>query len=138
MKFVSFSPRETKKFAEDFARNFSHGVIALSGELGAGKTTFTQGFAKGLGIRKRIISPTFVFVRRYNNFYHIDAYRLGKHEIRNSKSETWLGLREIFANPDNVVLVEWAENVRGILPRNAVWVRMRHGKHEHERIIVIE
>ncbi|MEK7479159.1 MAG: tRNA (adenosine(37)-N6)-threonylcarbamoyltransferase complex ATPase subunit type 1 TsaE [Patescibacteria group bacterium] len=137
MKFLSSSAAETKKFAFDFARNNSFRVIALSGELGAGKTTFTQGFAKGLGIRKRIISPTFVFVRRYSlqqrtNFFHVDAYR-----VRSKNDLKGLGLREIFTDPGNLVLIEWAENVREILPKGMMWVRMKHGTKENERVILI-
>ncbi|MDO8752193.1 MAG: tRNA (adenosine(37)-N6)-threonylcarbamoyltransferase complex ATPase subunit type 1 TsaE [Candidatus Wolfebacteria bacterium] len=148
MEFKSFSPQETKRFAGEFAesvlrkaKGYGGGAFAvvLSGELGAGKTTFVQGFTRGLGLRKKIQSPTFVFVRRYEisvgrfvDFYHIDAYR-----VRSKKDLVGLGLKEVFADSGNLVLVEWAENVRGLLPKDAVWVRMRHGEHENERYISI-
>lgn len=157
---VSSSVEETKKFAAKFASDVLIGkfgkrkyafVVALSGELGAGKTAFVQGFARGLGLRGRVQSPTFVFVRRYSleqrtkdkgqgirctNFFHIDAYRLGTEKQKNRETEG-LGLKEIFEDSGNVVLVEWAENVRALLPKDAVWVRMKHGEKENERGISI-
>lgn len=147
---VSSSVEETKKFAAAFARDVVAGkfgerkhafVVALSGELGAGKTTFVQGFARGLGLRGRVQSPTFVFVRRYKTqetrnkyrcFYHIDAYR-----VRGKKDLIGLGLKEVFTDTGNLVLVEWAENARGLLPKDTVWVRMKHGRRENERVITI-
>lgn len=149
MTRVSASPQETKRFAAEFAGDVLTGkfgerkhafVVALSGELGAGKTTFVQGFARGLGLRGRVQSPTFVFVRRYSleqrtrytDFYHIDAYR-----VHGKKDLTGLGLKEVFADVGNLVFVEWAENVKGLLPNNTVWVKMKHGERENERVIAI-
>lgn len=110
--FTSNSAKETQDFAKDFAKDFLEGgIIALSGDLGAGKTTFAQGFAEGLGIRDRIISPTFLVIRQYpipgknNFFYHIDLYRLENIDLKNS------GLEEILTDPTNVVLIEWAERI---------------------------
>ncbi|MAF79948.1 tRNA (adenosine(37)-N6)-threonylcarbamoyltransferase complex ATPase subunit type 1 TsaE [bacterium] len=141
----SFSEQDTKQFAAQFVKKVfqrkSKGalVVALSGELGAGKTVFAKGFAKGLGLRKRIVSPTFVFVRRheisggqFRNFYHVDAYR-----VQNKKSLAGLGLDEVFSDSTSLVLVEWAENVKSLLPKDTVWVRIKHGKEEKERIISI-
>ncbi|MDP3725231.1 MAG: tRNA (adenosine(37)-N6)-threonylcarbamoyltransferase complex ATPase subunit type 1 TsaE [Nanoarchaeota archaeon] len=158
MMLKSFSSAETGRFANKFAASLLDGgalrrrrsgafVIALSGELGAGKTTFAQGFAKGLGIRRRIISPTFVFVRRYflqrrnkqqatrdkgqaQFFFHIDAYR-----IRKADDLKGLCLEEIFADSKNLVFVEWPENIKMLLPKDTTWVRMRYGGHENERVI---
>src|SRR5689334_12083419 len=99
-RFVSSSEDETKKFAEDFSKNLKGNIIALTGELGAGKTTFTQGFAKGLGIKDKIISPTFVLVRQHKIpssqgiFYHIDLYRLENINIKE------LGLEDFWSNPE--------------------------------------
>lgn len=158
-KTVSFSVGETKRFAAEFARDVLGGkfgkkrrafTIALSGELGAGKTTFVQGFARGLGLCRRVQSPTFVFVRRYAlrstqmhadkgadlcryaDFYHVDAYR-----VRSKNDLRGLGLQEFFMSPRSLVLVEWAENVKGLLPKDTIWVRMKHGRREHERIVEI-
>lgn len=113
-KIITKSVNETKKFAAKLAKDFlKGGVIALSGELGAGKTTFAQGFAQGLGIKGKIISPTFLIIRQYpipnqkNFFYHIDLYRLENIDLKNS------GLEEILSDPENVVLIEWAEKING-------------------------
>ncbi len=166
MTRASASPQETRGFAERFAGDVLAGtlggrsnafVVALSGELGAGKTTFVQGFVRGFGLRRRIVSPTFVFIRRYAlqrtknsakggsasggkgqgirfaNFYHVDAYR-----VRSKKDLVGLGLKEIFADSGSLVLVEWAESVKWLLPKDAVWVRMRHGEHENERVIALQ
>jgi tRNA threonylcarbamoyladenosine biosynthesis protein TsaE len=170
--FRSYSSAETTQFGVDLGErvvamkssgddggrgNYEHGdhgalVITLQGNLGAGKTTLTQGFARGLGIKRRATSPTFVIMRRFEipqssgrsgkrsnkngakshfkNLYHIDAYRLKKPEALEV-----LGFKEILADPTAIVLVEWPENVKKILPRKAVWVKLRHGTKENERII---
>jgi len=112
---------------------FSKGalIIGLEGDLGGGKTTFLQGFAKGLEIKEKILSPTFVIMRRFKirvnscsnlckfaNFYHIDCYRIKKpEEILD------LGFREVMSNPRNIIAVEWAEKIKKILPGEAIWVK---------------
>lgn len=112
INFVTNSGSEMEKLGEEFAHKLSVGdKIFLHGELGAGKTTFTKGLAKGLGIVSRVISPTFVLIRKHAldnlNFYHIDLYRIeGKEEIQT------LGLSEIFEDKNSVVVVEWAERLR--------------------------
>lgn len=111
-------------------------VVALQGDLGAGKTTFTQGFAHTLGIKRRLISPTFVIMRRYpiraggatirakfKNLYHIDAYRFKKADALEA-----LGFHEILEDPAAIVLIEWPENVKKLLPRGTTWLKFRHGK----------
>lgn len=115
-------------------------VIALSGDLGAGKTTFVQGFIQGLGIKKKALSPTFIIFHRFaipkvishklkiRSLYHVDAYR-----VKNSKGLAALGFDEILLNPENIVLIEWAENIKKILPKNTSWLRFKHGKRENER-----
>jgi tRNA threonylcarbamoyl adenosine modification protein YjeE len=115
-------------------------IIALQGELGAGKTTFVQGFLKGLGSKKRVASPTFVLMRRHKlvgkkiaNVFHIDAYRLKKPEHL-----AVLGLGEIMANPRNVVLIEWPEQAKDMLPDSALWIKFKHGRKENERTIIIK
>lgn len=115
-------------------------VFALRGELGAGKTTFVQGFFKGLGLKKYAASPTFIIMRRhvlprkkFSNVFHVDAYRLKKADGLRA-----LGFEDVLANPRNIVLVEWAERARGILPKDAVWLEFRHGRRENERHIMIK
>lgn len=113
-------------------------VIALQGDLGAGKTTFVQGFLRGLGSKRRVASPTFVLMRRHAlgkkllSAYHIDAYRLKK-----AQHLSVLGIEEILKEPRNVVLIEWPEKARKFLPKRAVWIKFKHGKKENERTIMI-
>lgn len=125
--YTSSSPDETKKIARDIARKISNGTVALSGDLGSGKTTFVQGFAEGLGIKDKIISPTFVLIRQHQLpkskriLYHIDLYRLEDPlELKN------IGLEEIIENPNNIVLIEWAEKAKKLLPKNTIWINFKN------------
>lgn len=95
-------------------------IIGLEGELGSGKTTFIKAFAKGLGIKKRLTSPTFVLMKNYRNFYHIDCYR-----IKNYKDVLALDFKEIISNPKNIVTIEWAEKIKKILPKNIIWLKFK-------------
>lgn len=112
-------------------------VLALKGELGAGKTSFVQGLAKGLGVKKNVLSPTFLIVKSYNlnkgkTFYHIDCYRL-----KNAKELLELEWKEITGNPKNIVAIEWADHVRRIIPKDALWISFAHGTELTKRKIVI-
>ncbi|HUX35662.1 MAG TPA: tRNA (adenosine(37)-N6)-threonylcarbamoyltransferase complex ATPase subunit type 1 TsaE [Candidatus Paceibacterota bacterium] len=117
-------------------------IVALGGKLGAGKTTFTQGFAAGLGIRSKIISPTFILIRKtelprlgnsqFRNFIHIDAYRA------DAKDFLKLGFKELAEDNRNIILVEWADRLKKILPKSATWLKLSHGKKENERTIKIK
>ncbi len=139
---TSVSPRETRREGAFLAKELlKHRdqkpiIITLEGELGAGKTTFVKGFARELGLKRTITSPTFLIVRHYalrgflKHFFHIDAYR-----IKNIKETKALGLKDIFSTPESVTLVEWPEHVRGALPRDTVHIFLEHGKKERERII---
>lgn len=128
MVYQTNSVQETQKVASDLAQKYRQGgILALSGPLGAGKTTFIQGFAKGLGIKERLISPTFVLMREYllpgnknGKLYHIDLYRL-----EDEKQIAGLGLEEIFANTHNIILIEWAERLGNLLPDKAVRVQLK-------------
>ncbi|MEE8131555.1 MAG: tRNA (adenosine(37)-N6)-threonylcarbamoyltransferase complex ATPase subunit type 1 TsaE [Candidatus Paceibacterota bacterium] len=135
----SFSTKQTKQIAKYLALKVLKGnhhktalILALTGELGSGKTTFIQGFLRAVGVKKRITSPTFIIIRRYNHIYHIDCYR-----IKKPKEILDLGLKEIINNPQNIVLIEWADNIKKLLPRNTIWIRFKHGDKEKERIIKI-
>ena len=97
-------------------------VLGLEGDLGGGKTTFLQGFAKGLGIKEKILSPTFVLMKRFSikknksgfkDFYHLDCYR-----IENPKEILSLGFKKIISNSNNIVAIEWADRVKKILPKD--------------------
>jgi tRNA threonylcarbamoyladenosine biosynthesis protein TsaE len=113
-------------------------VVTLRGELGSGKTTFTQGLLGALGVEGVIASPTFMLLHRYpltgafSNAYHVDAYRLMKTE----ELET-LGLTEALADPTNLIVVEWPE-VGGELFGPTLDVQLSHGSHEGERVITLD
>ena len=101
-----------EKIAKSIPQNRKQAVVfALMGELGSGKTTFVQGLAKGLGIKEKILSPTFVLMKRFKNFYHFDCYRVKKEDLKE------LGLEDIFNNPNSIVAIEWAENIEEVLPK---------------------
>ena len=113
-------------------------ILALSGALGSGKTAFAQGLAAALGIRERIQSPTFVLMKwyglgkkflPYRHLVHVDAYRIARlAEARH------LGLPAVFSDRDAIVVVEWAERIRKLVPRSAVWVQFKHRRSPRERI----
>ena len=112
-------------------------ILALSGNLGSGKTTFVQGFLRAAGIRRKITSPTFVLIKNYKiqtenykRVYHIDCYR-----IKKSKELLDLGLKEILNNPENIVLIEWPERIKKILPKDLIWIKFKHGEKENKRIL---
>lgn len=119
MKFVTNSLEETQQAAAKIAKKITGktNVVALIGELGAGKTTFVQGFAKALGVTDKIISPTFIVQRQHpipdtgNVLYHIDLYRLD-----GQLSLEQLGLTELFADPKAIILIEWAQKIDSFLP----------------------
>lgn len=122
---ITKSAKETQKLATRFAAEIMNGgVVCLFGDLGAGKTTFSQAVAKAVGVKDKVASPTFILVRRYEIpenrfFWHVDLYRL------NTLEETKvLGLEEIMSDPDNIVLIEWPEKIVGFLPKNRWEVKL--------------
>ncbi len=125
-KFLTKSPKETAKLAKILAKEVSkllskrkHALtIGLQGELGAGKTVFIQAFARGLKIKGRLTSPTFVLMKKHKNLYHIDCYR-----IKNPKDILDLDFKEIISIPKNIVLIEWAEKIKKILPKDKIWIK---------------
>jgi tRNA threonylcarbamoyladenosine biosynthesis protein TsaE len=108
--FISHSPAETESLGEKLGRAVQSGlVIALSGDLGAGKTQFVKGFARGLGISARVHSPTFTLVNEYGGgrlkLFHLDLYRL------ETPAQIWsAGIGE-YLSPDGVAVIEWAERI---------------------------
>ncbi len=120
MEVITNSAKETQRLGEKISADLKPGsILALYGELGSGKTTLIQGLARGLGIKKRIISPTFVFIRQYpiknKIFYHIDLYR-----IDGAIDAQGLGLKDIFADPKAIVAIEWAEKIKEVLPKKRI------------------
>ena len=131
MKYISKSIEETAKLAEkvlaDLKPQIRATVLALYGDLGSGKTTFVQQLGKLLGIKRSLQSPTFVIMKNYtlkgatfSHFIHIDAYRL------QSEAElTQLGFAELLKDPRNLIALEWAERVEGLLPADALRIRFK-------------
>ena len=158
MEIITQSAQETQKLGEKIGRTLALDklrpiVLCLYGELGSGKTTFLQGLAKGLGINKRITSPTFVFVKRYeiretrdvkrityhiSRFYHVDLYRVEK--LKEAKN---LGLEEVFSDPKAVVAIEWAEKItclpagrKEILPKKRIDIFFNYVSENQRKIII--
>lgn len=145
---ITESEKETQKSAADLAQKLVKKkinkalIVALEGELGSGKTTFIKGFSKALGVKEKILSPTFVLIHRHEvkvknqkakgkTLYHIDAYRL-----KSGKDLLKLGVKEIFANPENIVLIEWADRVKKVMPRKSIWIHFDHLKQNKRRITI--
>lgn len=136
---ITHSFEETQQLGEQFAQKVHGGdAILLFGDLGAGKTTFMQGLAKGLGIRHRIISPTFIIVRKYEvpigtitYLYHIDLYR-----TETEADLKGLGIPEILEEKNAVVAIEWCEKLGSLLPKKR-WEVAFEWVNENERKIII-
>lgn len=134
--YKSNSEQETKKVAEDLAEHTKANIFALEGELGTGKTIFVQGFAKGLGITEKIISPTFVLIRQHRIpksnqiLYHVDLYRLDHPE-----DVKQLGLGEILSDQSSIVLIEWAEKLKA-LPKGTIKIIIQKEKPNQRNIII--
>ncbi|MBU0611893.1 tRNA (adenosine(37)-N6)-threonylcarbamoyltransferase complex ATPase subunit type 1 TsaE [Patescibacteria group bacterium] len=110
-------------------------IIGLYGDLGTGKTTFVQYFAKNLGIEKKVNSPTFVIMRRYvlknknfENLFHLDAYRL-----KNERELLHLGWEEVISNPKHLVCVEWPEKIKKAIPKKHYQIHISHTKEGHRK-----
>lgn len=127
IKVTSNSEEVTKQIAKKYALSIkSPCVISLVGDLGAGKTTFAKGFAEGLGIKDTITSPTFTIMNEYEGsklpLYHFDMYRLSsREEAINCGFEEYFDLTKL----KGVVLVEWAENVEGLLPALHIEIKFK-------------
>ncbi len=146
MRIISKNPEQTEDVAIKILRKImalpepkEAVVLALSGDLGAGKTTFSQFLGKRLGVKNTMQSPTFLLIKRYEtfnpffeNFFHIDAYRIEKED-----EIAKLGFDKITKNHKNIVVIEWPEKIQNILPSDALQINFRHGNDENERIIEI-
>lgn len=150
IQYLTNNSLQTKRIGKEFAKKIlklpfekKAAVICLVGDLGGGKTTFLQGFAKGLGIKERILSPSFVIMRKFQipkiktqiskfrNFYHIDCYR-----IKKPKSILDLGFKKIISDPQNIIAIEWANQVQRIIPQEAIWIQFDYlGKNKRKIVI---
>ena len=129
---ISNSAQETIKFGEKLGKKLkANDVIALSGNLGAGKTTLMQGLAKGLGVKEYVTSPTFTLINQYKGkilVFHVDLYRL---ESENQIED--LGIEEYF-KANGVCVIEWAERMAKLLPPNANKIELKY-LNENDRLI---
>lgn len=129
MEIITNSAGATQKAGQKFSAKLKPGdVVGFVGDLGAGKTTFIQGMAKGLGVKERIISPTFILMRSYEpNFFHVDLYRLEgdiKAEFEN------LGLSHLISEGKSIIAIEWAQKAKSILPKRTIWVNINETGEE--------
>ena len=145
---ISRSAEETIRFAQKFAQKLKGGeIIGLIGDLGAGKTVFVKGLSEELGIKEAVTSSTFVVLKEYNilqpmlhlrgvtkgltKFVHIDAYRVGTPNDIIS-----VGIEDYFNRKDVVMVIEWAEKIKKLLPKNTIYINFKHIS-ENEREISI-
>jgi len=142
-KYITYSATQTKSLGKKIIQKLSEEnkeavVIALKGELGSGKTTFVQGLAKELGIKYKILSPTFVLMKKYKipnsqkRFYHIDCYR-----IKRAQDLSALSLQKLFSDSQNIIVIEWAERIEKILPEDAIILNFEF-KGEKQREIFVD
>ena len=140
--YMTHSAEETRNLGKKLAQEILPGIIlCLAGDLGAGKTTFTQGLLEGLGAARPYTSPTFVIMKQYDlpvpsatgvkRVYHADAYRV------EAKDFETLGFAEWCADPEGIVILEWPERVENLIPPNAINISFTL-KGENEREITIQ
>ena len=136
-RFITNSPEETEALGARLARALEPGaVVAFTGDLGAGKTAFVRGLARGLGIRDRVTSPTFTIVNEYEGgrlpLFHFDLYRLGcADELFDIGWEDYLARGGVCA-------VEWSERMEELLEPGTIRVDLRRGEDEDRRVITVE
>ena len=150
---ITKSLKETQSLGKEIALNLKNGgIVCLSGDLGAGKTTFAQGLLKGLKVKGPYTSPTFLIMKHYQkeitksknqitnkaqntkhktqNIYHIDAYRVGAKDVLN------IGWEEIVADKNNVIIIEWAERIKKIISKQTLWIKFEWIDENKRKIII--
>lgn len=140
-KIITKSFEETRQIGFEFSKTLKGGeVLTLHGDLGAGKTTFMQGLARGLGITRNILSPTFIIMRSYDithamydgkKLYHVDLYR-----IQNEKDIDAIGLPELMGDPDAIVAIEWPEKITNVLPEKKIEIFLEYIDENRRQIIL--
>lgn len=135
-QFKSYSPKETEELAFKLAKALPYGkVVAMFGDLGAGKTAFTRGFTKGMGINCDVSSPTFALVNEYRGsdkvLYHFDMYRIsGWDDLYSTGYFDYI-------DEGASLIIEWSENIEAVLPDDCVRVEIKKTSDVNERIIEI-
>ena len=119
--FLSESEESTREFAEKYAATLKpYDVVILDGEMGAGKTAFVKGLAKGLGIKEEVTSPTYAYMNDYDGrLFHYDCYR-----IESPEQAEALGLADYF-DMGGICVIEWAQNIAPLLPENCKRVTIK-------------
>ena len=132
MEFLSNSEKQTQEIAFEYAKTLCEGdVVLLNGDLGAGKTAFTKGLVKFFNITEQVTSPTYAYLNVYGDYiYHYDCYRLSCGEDAEA-----LGLTDYF-NGKNICVIEWAENIADVLPKNAKKVTIEKISEEKRKIVL--
>ena len=130
--YLSHSARDTEQIAADFAATLHSGdVIAYRGEMGAGKTAFTRGLCRGLGLSVHVSSPTFALVHQYGNgahaLYHFDMYRVETFEDLYST-----GFFD-YLDYGGILAIEWSENIEAVLPENAITVELKKVENDPQQ-----
>lgn len=136
MKIKVVSVEETQKFAINFAASLIGGeVVLLNGDLGAGKTTFTQFVFKALGVKEVVTSPTFAILKSYQGkfkLHHFDTYRITAEEAVEA------GFDEVFQEKDSVIFVEWSENIKELLPEKTIKINIKYISENEREFEVIK
>lgn len=137
-RYISNSPTETEEIAAQFAKFLRNGdVVAYRGSMGAGKTAFTRGLCKGLGLDDFVSSPTFALVHQYGNdehtLFHFDMYRVESFDDLYST-----GFFD-YLDYGGILAIEWSENITEVLPKNTVFVTLTPlGDNMEQREILID
>lgn len=137
IKFISNSSQNTERFGKCLGEKLPYGsVIALFGDLGAGKTAFTRGFVTGIGIDSDVSSPTFALVNEYHSdkksVYHFDMYRISSWDDLYST-----GFFEYLDSGASLV-IEWSENIEAVLPDDCIRISINKTENDNERIIEVD
>ena len=129
---ISKSEKQTIEIAKEYAKTLFEGdVVLLSGDLGAGKTAFTKGIVESFNIKDKVTSPTYAYLNVYGDYiYHYDCYRL-----KDGESAEHLGLTDYF-NGENICVIEWAENIKEVLPKEVKRVSIQKISKNKRKIIL--
>lgn len=157
-KIITTNSTATKALGAKIAKQIKHGgIVCLTGDLGAGKTTFTQGLLKALKVKGPYTSPTFLIMKNYRithsanrksrsekdnslhdprstirEVYHVDAYRIKNKDLLN------LGWKEMTDNLENIIIIEWADRVKKIIPKNSFWINLEWLTEKERKITILK